>query len=58
MKGIVDDLVGTCNEIVDTPESPINPSDGINYQLIVVVLLSVVCLLLFVAIVVKFGLTI
>ena len=32
MKSLADDLVVTCDEVADTPESvPVNPSDGINY---------------------------
>ena len=55
MKSLVDDLVVTCDRIADTPKSAvINPSDGINYWLIAVVLLSVACLLLLVVIVVNY----
>ena len=55
IKSLVDDLVVTCDEVVDTPKStPISPSDGINYCLIHVVLLSIVGFLLFLAIVVKY----
>ena len=53
MKSIADDLVVTCDEIVDTPESvPSNLSDGIGYWLIAVVLVSIACSLMFVATVV------
>lgn len=54
MKSLADDLVVTCDEVADTPESvPINPSDGINYQHIAVALLAITSLLLFVDIVFK-----
>ena len=54
MKGIVDGLVVTGDEIVDTPESEsINPSKRISCRFIVVVLLSIVCLLMFVAAIIK-----
>ena len=47
MKNLVDDLVVTCDEIEDTPESAvINPSNGTNYWLITVALLVIACLLL------------
>ena len=55
MKSLVGDLVVTCGKIEDTPESTqIHPSDGKNYGIIAVVLLPIACLLLFVAIVVKY----
>ena len=55
IKSINDDLVVTCEEIVDTQESaPVNPSGGIKYWLIAVILSSIACLLLLVAIVVKY----
>lgn len=55
--------VGSCEEIADTPETTwINPGDGMNYWRIAVVLIVIACLLLLVAIVVKYyikrGLTI
>lgn len=54
MKGIVDGLVVTGDEIVDTPESEsINPSKRISCRFIVVVLLSIACLLMFVAAIIK-----
>ena len=57
IKSLVDDLVVSCDETADTPETiSINPSDGINYCLIAVVLLKIVCLLLLVVIVVKYSL--
>ena len=63
MKSLADDVVVTCDEIEDTPErASINLSDGINYWLISVVLLSITYLLLLMAIIVKYymklGLTI
>ena len=56
-------VVATCHEAADTPEStPVNPSDGTNYWLIAVALLSIACLLLLVVIAFKYdtkcGLTI
>ena len=63
MKIVVDDLVPTCHEVEDTPKiPPINPSDGIKYWLIAVVLVAIVRLLFLVFIVVNYclkdGLTI
>ena len=63
MKIVVDDLIATCDEVEDTPKiRPINPSDGINYWLIVVVLVAIARLLFLVVIVVNYcikrGLTI
>lgn len=63
MKSPVNDLVVSCDEIEDTPKSVvINYSGGINYQLITAVLLAITCLLMMVAIIVKYymkrGLTI
>ena len=55
MKSLADDVVVTYDEIVDTPKSAvINPSDGINYWLIAVILLAMGCLLFLVFIVVKY----
>ena len=43
------------DEIADTLKSaPITPSDGLNYCLTAVAVLTIACLLLFVSIVVKF----
>ena len=63
MKNLVNDLVVTRNETIDTPEiGPINHSNGVNYWLIDVILLAIACLLLLMATVVKYyikrGLTI
>ena len=60
---VVDDLVLTCAETVDTLKSTIiNPSNGINYQLVAIILLAIACLLLlvvnFVQQYMKHGLTI
>ena len=53
MKSIVDDILVTCDEIVDTPKStPVNPSDGLDYWIVPVVILAIAVLLLFVPIVV------
>ena len=55
MKNLVDDLVVTCDEVVDTPEATsIDPNDKTNHCFIVVVLLAIVGLLLLVVIVVKY----
>ena len=55
MKSYVDDLVISCDEIVDTAETTsISPSGGINYRLIVVVLLAIACLLLLMVMVVQY----
>ena len=56
MKSLVDGLLVTSAEIiVDAPESaPINPSDGIKYWFIAVVLLTFVCKLLLLVIDVKY----
>ena len=44
-------MVVTCDEIEDTQKTVVvNPSNGIDYRLIVVVLLAIACLLLLVAI--------
>ena len=44
MKSLVNDVVITCDEIVETPKcAPINPSDGINHWLIAVALLAITC---------------
>ena len=52
MKSLIDDLLVPYDVIADTQESAqINPSDGINYDLIAVVLISLAGLLLFVVIV-------
>ena len=54
MKSLANDLINTCDEIVDTPNNiAINLNNGINYWLFTVVLLAIVCLLLLLAIVVK-----
>ena len=54
-KSCVDYVVVTCDEIEDTPESAvINPSNGINYCLITVVLLATACLLLLLVVIVKY----
>ena len=46
-KCLVDNIVVTCDEVVDTPESAvINLNDGTDYWFIAVVLLPVVSLLL------------
>ena len=51
IKKFDDNVVVTCDGIVDIPENaPINLTDGINYRLFTVVLLSIICLLLFVAV--------
>ena len=60
---VVDDLVVTYAEMVDTLKSTIiNPSNGINYQLVAIILLAIACLLLlvvnFVQQYMKHGLTI
>ena len=48
-------MVVTCDEIEDTQKTVVvNPSNGIDYRLIVVVLLAIACLLLLVAIDVKY----
>ena len=55
MKSLVDDLVVACDKIEDTPESTvINPSNRINYWLIVVVLLPITYLALLVVMIVKY----
>ena len=55
MNSLVDYLVVACGEIVDTSENaPISLNNVINYWLITVVLLSISCLLLFIAIFVKY----
>lgn len=54
MKSLVNDLVVTCDEIVDTPESAsINPNDEISYRLVAVLLLPIECLRMFVTTIVK-----
>ena len=54
MKSLANDLINTCDEIVDTPNNiAINLNNGINYWFFTVVLLAIVCLLLLLAIVVK-----
>ena len=60
---LVDDLVVTCDEVENIPKSTsISPSNGINYWLIAAALLAIACLLLLLAITVKYhmksGLTI
>ena len=55
MKSFADDLVVTCDEILDTPDTTsINPNDKTNYWLITTVLLAVTWLLLLAVIVVKY----
>ena len=56
IKTLANDLVITFDdEVLDIPETtPISPSDEINYWLILAVLLSVACLILLVAIAVKY----
>ena len=55
MKSLADDLVATCDDIEDTQESAvISPSNTISYWLIAVVPLSIVCLLLFVVMILKY----
>ena len=55
MKSLVDDVAVPFNEIYNTRNSAvINPSDGINYLLIVAVILAISCLLLLVTIVVNY----
>ena len=55
IKSLIDDLVVTYDEIVNTQEdAPISSSNGINYWLINVVVLSITCLLSVMFIVVKF----
>lgn len=55
MKSLVDDLVVTCGEIVDMPETTsVNPTDKINYWFIGAALLVLACLLLLVVIFVKY----
>ena len=55
IKSIDDDLVVTCEGIVDTQESaPVNPSGGTKHWPIAVVLSSIACLPLLVAIVVTY----
>ena len=47
MKSLVDDVVVTCDEIMDTTENvPISPNNAINYWLITAILLAIACLLL------------
>ena len=56
MKSLVDDTVVTCHWIVDTlGTTSINPNEKTNYWPIGVVLLKVLCSLLLVLIVVKYG---
>ena len=50
---ITDDVVVTCDQIVDTPKSPA-VSVIINYWFIVVILLAMGCFLILVVIVVKY----
>ena len=55
IKSLIDDLVVTYDEIVNTQEdAPISSINGINYWLINVVVLSITCLLSVMFIVVKF----
>lgn len=55
MKILVGDLIVTCDEIKDTPESaPTNFRNRIIYWLIPAILLEIACLLLLVIIVVKY----
>lgn len=54
MKSFNGDLAFACGEIDDIPNSAvINPSNGINYQLIAVALLGITCFLWLLAIAVK-----
>ena len=54
MKSLVDDLVDKCDGIENTPnDALIDPSDRINYWLVPIVLLSIMCLVLVAVIVVK-----
>lgn len=54
MKSLVNDLVVTCDEIVDTPESAsINPNNEISYRLVAVLLLPIACLRMFVTTIVN-----
>ena len=56
MKSLADDVVVTCDEIVKTPETrSIKPNDKTSYCFIAEVSLAITCLLLLVAIVVKFS---
>ena len=49
MKSLADNVLVIWDEVVDTTKSAvINPSDGINYCLIAVILLALECLLLLV----------
>ena len=44
-------VIGTCDEIEDIAKNAVyNPSNGLNYWLIPVVLLTIACLLLLVAV--------
>ena len=53
MKSLADDLVVTCDEILDTPDTTsINSNDKTNYWLIASVLLAVTWLLLLLAVIV------
>ena len=55
VKSLVDDLVVTCDQFENIPESAvINPSNGINYWLLAVVLLAITCILLLVVKIVKY----
>ena len=54
IKILVANLEVKCHEIDDIPDSPsINPSNGINYWVIGVILLAIACFLLLLTIVVK-----
>ena len=53
IKSLADDLVVTCDEILDTPDTTsINSNDKTNYWLIASVLLAVTWLLLLLAVIV------
>ena len=53
MKSLADDLVVTCDEILDTPDTTsINSNDKTNYWLIASALLAVTWLLLLLAVIV------
>ena len=63
IKSLADDLLVTCDEIEDTPNSTvIKPSNGINDWLIAVAIIAITYLLLFMTLIVtyymKHGLTI
>ena len=54
-KNVVDDVVVTCDEIVDIPEATsISSNNGMNYWFLCVILLKILCLLLLLVITVKY----